>query len=468
VVGGQGDGPASKWLVFSIVSIALFMSSVDATIVATGLQTLRHGLHTRINWASWTITAYELGLVVAMPVAGRISDQLGRKKVFVFAAVMFTTASLLCGLADNIGLLIALRVLQAIGGAAFMPSANGMIVDIFGKDRQRALGLFSSIFPLGALVGPILGGILIAEWSWRAIFLVNVPVGVAFTLLAVRYLPSSSPRGGRTDVIGALLLGGTVFGAMLAITHLGDRGGQVLSVTFLLSGAGAIGCGGVFVSRSRRTDQPLIPTRLLRGKGFGAMNLINFFWGACSIGFAALVPLYGQVRYGLTPLASGTLLTARAVGEIAFAGVVSFLLHRLGYRLPMVVGFLFIAAGLVLLAGRPVVLGPYGWLAFAAALTGVGIGISAPAANNATLEFSPGDAGAISGLRGATRQSGAIISVAITSSIVARSSNEGRVLAHSFVVLGVLLTLLIPLVVLVPDGVRTRRDPPRIARGGAE
>jgi EmrB/QacA subfamily drug resistance transporter len=456
---GGGRSDPSKWLIFAIVSIALFMMSVDVTIVSTGLQTIRQSLHTQINWATWTVTAYELGLVVSMPISGRISDQLGRKKVFLVAAVVFVTASFLCGLANSIGVLIALRVVQAVGGAAFMPTASGLIADIFGKDKQRALGLFSSIFPLGALVGPVLGGILISSWSWRGIFLVNVPVGLLFTVLAAWYLPSSQPRGGRTDIAGALLLGGTVLSAMLAITRLGDPGGTPASVTFAIPFLLSFLLGWLFWWRSGRMEQPLIPMHLLRGKVFGAMNLINFLWGASAIGFAALVPLYAQVRYHISPLSSGTLLTARAIGEIALAGVTSFLLHRIGYRLPLIVGLGFIISGLVLLYVHPLVLGPYGWLAFAAGLTGIGIGISAPAANNATLEFSPNDIGAISGLRGATRQSGAIIGVAVTSAVVARSANEALTLGACFTVLAVILAAIVPLVLIIPDGARARRNP---------
>lgn len=121
VAGAEEDGARSPWLIFAIVSIALFMSSLDGTIVATGLPTLRHALHTQINWASWTMTGYQLGLVVAMPVAGRVADNFGRKRVFLCAAILFTTSSLLCGLAANIGMLIALRFLQAAGARPSCP-----------------------------------------------------------------------------------------------------------------------------------------------------------------------------------------------------------------------------------------------------------------------------------------------------------------------------------------------------------
>jgi MFS family permease len=194
------------------------------------------------------------------------------------------------------------------------------------------------------------------------------------------------------------------------------------------------------------------------------MNLINVVWGGCAIGFASLVPLFAEERYGLSPLSAGTLLTARAIGEVGFALLASLLIYRTGYRLPMIAGFFLVAAGLALIALHPIGLGPYGWLASTAALTGVGIGLSAPAANNASLELAPGDIGAITGLRGASRQVGAIIGVAIVSAVVARSSNEASTLAHSFVVLALLLTTMVPIVFLVPD--RRRGALRRVERGG--
>lgn len=456
----SGRAPTSRWVVFAIVSIALFMSSLDGTIVATGLPTLRSALHTRINWASWAMTGYQLGLVVAMPVAGRIADQFGRKRVFLVAAALFTTASLLCGTAGNIDMLIALRVVQAAGGAAFMPAASGIVVDIFGKDRNKALGMFSSIFPLGALVGPILGGVILATWSWRGLFLVNVPIGVVFTLLAARYLPSSPRRGGRADLVGAFLLGSTILGLMLAITALGDPGGHLLSAPFAVPAALSLVCGWVFLRRTARIADPLIPMRLLRGRAFAAVNVINLVWGACAIGFGSLVPLFAEERYGLHPLAAGTLLTARAVGEVGIALCASLAINRTGYRMPMIGGFVIISGGLAMIATPPLLLGPYAWLALSAAVTGLGIGLSAPASNNASLELAPGDVGSITGLRGAARQGGAIIGVAVTTSIVAQSADQARALGGAFLVLAALLALMMPLVFFVPDGRRrrSRRD----------
>jgi EmrB/QacA subfamily drug resistance transporter len=448
----SGSGAKPPWLLFAIVSIALFMSSLDGTIVSTGLPTLRRALGTSINWASWTMTAYQLGLVIAMPIAGRVADTFGRKRVFLVAAALFTGSSLLCGLQSNIGLLIAFRVLQAAGGAAFMPAASGIVMDTFGDHKQKALGLFSSIFPLGALVGPIAGGVILASWSWRGVFLVNVPIGLAFTLLAWRYLPSSERRPARPDVLGALLMGATVLAVMVAVTDLGNPGAGVTSLGFALPFCLAIAGGCAFVRHCSRAEDPLIPVHLLKGRAFAATNTINVVWGACAIGFGSLVPLFSEDRYGLSPLASGTLLTARAVGEILLAISASVLIHRTGYRLPIVGGIALIGGGLAMIATPPLGLSPYLWLAIGATLTGLGTGLSAPAANNASIELAPDDVGAITGLRGAARQGGAIVGIALATSLAAHTGHEAATLAKTFFVLAGLLALLAPLVYLAPDG----------------
>jgi EmrB/QacA subfamily drug resistance transporter len=454
------------WVVFAIVSIALFMSSLDGTIVATGLPTLRRALHSGINWTSWTITAYELGLVVAFPIAGRVADNLGRKRVFVGAAVLFTTSSLLCGLATNIDMLIGLRVLQAAGGAAFMPSASGMVMEVFGDNRHRALGLFSSIFPLGALVGPIIGGIILTTWSWREMFLVNVPIGIAFTTLAWKYLPSSKPHppAGRPDVAGALLLGGGLLGLMLAITDLGNRTVAVTSLSFLVPFALAVLCGWAFVRRCATAAEPLIPLQLLKGRAFAASNAVNVVWGACAIGFGSLVPLFAEDRYGLTPLSSGTLLTARGIGEIVLAICASVLIHRTGYRVPIIVGIALISGGMAMIATHAVLVSPYVWLAIGATIAGIGTGLSAPAANNASIELAPDDVGAITGLRGSARNAGAIFGIALATSIAAHSGHEVTALTNAFFVLAALLVCIVPLVFLIPDGERRHRQGGAVAR----
>lgn len=448
---GQGAQQDRRKLIFAIVSIGLFMASVDQTIVATALPAIERELHAAINWSGWTISIYALGQVIAMPMAGKISDMYGRKKVFMISVAVFTLSSLCCGLAPNIELLLLARFVQALGGGAFMPSATGIVSDHFGEQRDRAVGMFTSIFPIGGIVGPVLGGLFVSYWSWRGIFLVNVPAGLVLIALTARFIPASALRSSsRIDLRGIFLLAVLIFSGMFGITYLGIGSVPLDSPVFLSCVACAVVLGFVFLRHSRTYPAPFVPYRLLRGRGFGVMNLINYLYGAAALGFAALVPLYAADRYGISALASGTLLTARAVGMIAVAGVAALALRRTGYRWPMVLGFVVLALGLLLMAVDALI-SPYAWLAIGAALTGLGMGLSVPASNNASLQLAPESVAAIAGLRGMFRQSGAITAVSVTTAVIARSSHPGVEQAHVFLVFAAMLVLMLPLVRLVPE-----------------
>ncbi|MGH3246700.1 MAG: MFS transporter [Trebonia sp.] len=440
-------------LIFAIVSIGLFMASVDQTIVATALPAIERELRSGINWSGWTISIYALGQVIAMPMAGKISDMYGRKKVFMISAAIFTLSSLCCGFASNIGLLLLARFVQALGGGAFMPSATGIVSDHFGEQRDRAVGMFTSIFPIGGIVGPVLGGMFVNYWSWRGIFLVNVPIGLLLILLTARFIPASAVRpASRIDLTGIALLAGMIVSGMFGITYLGSGNVPFYSPVFLGSIAVAVVLAFLFMRHSRTDSAPFVPYRLLRGRGFGIMNLINYLYGAAALGFAALVPLYAADRYGISALASGTLLTARAVGMIAVAGVAALALRRTGYQWPMMLGFVILAGGLVMMAVSAV-LNPYAWLAIGAGLTGFGMGLSVPATNNASLQLAPDSVAAIAGLRGMFRQAGAITGVSVITAVIGRSSaaEAGIMQAHVFLVFAGLLVLMLPLVRLVPE-----------------
>jgi EmrB/QacA subfamily drug resistance transporter len=441
-----------RFVVFAVVSLALLMSSVDQTIVATALPSIQRDLHAQINWSSWTITIYALGQILVMPLAGKVGDQYGRKQIFLGAAVLFTAASLCCGFANDIYLLIVLRAVQAVGGGAFMPSATGIVSEMFGNERDRAIGLFSSIFPIGGIVGPVLGGVFVTYWSWRGIFLVNVPVGIVLLVLGTMFIPELARRPDRhLDIRGVMLLGITLLSAMLGIAYLGDGHNSAASPAFIGPESAAVIAVIVFVRHSARAQSPFISVRFLTGKGFGVMNLLNFIYGSAVLGFAPLVPLYAQDRYGLRPLQAGTLLTARAVGMIATAGLAVYLLRRTGYRWPMAAGFVLTAIGLVGTAASPHGLSPYAWLATAAGICGVGIGISTPSSNNATLQLAPDHAAAVAGLRGMFRQSGSITAVSITAAIVARSADPGIAQAHVFLAFAAIMVCSLPFILLVPD-----------------
>ncbi|MGB3444575.1 MAG: MFS transporter [Actinophytocola sp.] len=439
-----------RHVVFAVVAIALFMASMDQTIVATGLNAIQSDLGAELTWSGWTITIYSLGQIIAMPMAGKLGDHFGRKKVFLIAVVIFTTASLACGFANNIYVLVALRAVQAIGGGAFLPSATGIIADHYGPARDRAVGMFTSIFPIGGILGPILGGVFVTYSSWRTIFFVNVPMGLVLLFLGWRLIGETTDRkpAERMDVRGLLLLALLMLTTMYGLTNL-DLG--VTSPWFLVP----VGCGALlsylFVRHTARASAPFIPMRLLRGKGFGAMNVLNLLFGGAAIGFGALVPLYAEERFHMDPLAAGTVLTARGAGVICVAALAVLTLRRLGCRIPMVVGFVLIMTGFTLMAFPPPDTNGYLWLMMAAGITGVGMGVSVPASNNAGLQLAPDQIASIAGLRGMFRQSGSIIAVSVMTAVAANSGNPGMAQAHGFVVLSVLMLAAVPLIFTIPD-----------------
>jgi EmrB/QacA subfamily drug resistance transporter len=438
--------------IFFICAIALFMASVDSTIVATALPKIGLALHARINWLSWTITIYSLGQVIMLPLAGRISDQLGRKRLFLLCAVLFTVSSVACGFANSIYTLVPLRFIQSIGGGGFLPSASGIVADHFGRERDRALGMFSSIFPIGGVAGPIFGGLITQYWDWRGIFFVNAPIGIALIVLIWRFVPSTARlSAAKIDVPGIALLGVMIVSGMLTVTTLGEIGSSPLSPSVLVPAGAAVLFGYFFFHHINRSPSPIISPRLIRGKGFAIMNLINVLFGGAGFGFGVLIPLYAENRYHIVSSSAGTVLSAQAVGMTFVAAIASYQLRRTGYRKPMAIGFTVVAASLVMLSIAPRIVGPYWWLAFFAMFTGLGLGCVAPAANNATLALAPTDVAAISGLRATFRQTGSITCVSVVSAVLARSQHPGIAQAHVFWVLACLLVVTVALTPLIPD-----------------
>lgn len=450
------DRPISRGPVFTIVVTALLISTVDATIVATALHSLQHGLKTSINWAGWTITAYAFGVVIMLPVSGKLSERYGCRRVFLGSVAVFTAASLLCGLSDNIYVLIALRALQAAGGAGFTPSATGIIVDHFGDARDRAVGLFGSVFSIGAMIGPIFGGFFVAYWNWRGVFFVNVPIGLAIIALGLHYIPRDRPAADRArqsmDAAGMTLLGAGLVAGMFAASALGESDTHLWSLAFAMPLAISIVSLSAFVRHVGRVRQPFIAPRFIHGPGFSTVNLFNVLYGSITNGAIALVPLYATNRYGIGALGAGTLLIAQGGAAIVFSTAAAFMLRRTGYRAPLYVGGGFMALGALLLAVPPMAgISPYAWLAGGAFLIGVGGGIVNPASRNAGLKLAPESSATLAALRSMGRQLGAMIAVSLATAIIAGSADPGGIQAWVYVSAAVLLIAAMPLIARVPE-----------------
>jgi MFS family permease len=452
---GDGAPAVNRGLVFVIVALPLLMMSIDSTIVATVLHALQQGLGTTIDWAGWTLTAYSFGFVLMLPLSGKLSRQYGRRRVFLGSVVVFTAASLLCGMTDNIFLLIALRALQAAGGAGFTPSATGLIVDYFGDARDRAVSLFGSIFPIGAMIGPIFGGLFVNYWTWRGAFLVNVPIGIVVIVLALRAIPRDPPlekAAPGLDVGGMVLLGIALLAAMLAATLPGEGGAYqnplVIAAALVVAFASAWG----FFHHIGHTARPFIVPGFVHGTNFGPVNLVNMIYGGVTIGAAALIPFYAANRYGIGPFEAGTLLIAQGIATIALSVTIALQLRRTGHRLPIYVGGTVIAAGMLLLAIAPLGgIPPYFWLAAAAALIGAGGGALNPATRNAGLQLAPDQSSTLAALRTLSLQIGTIATISISTAILASTTAPGGAQAWIYVATAVLLLAALPVVTRIPE-----------------
>src|ERR1700737_1218270 len=233
------------YLLYALCVIGVLMFSIDGSIVAVALPTMMTDLNTTLPLIAWTLAGYTLAQVALQPAIAKFSDNFGRNRVFLVCVFVFTLSSLLCALAPNVWGLIGCRVLQAMGGSGLMPSATGIVVSAYpARQRERLIGLFSSIIPMGAIIGPNLGGLILTQFSWRGIFFINLPIGLAIlVLLRDRFRLDKPPaREKPIDYPGILLFASSITCVMVALTSLGSSASALSTPTFwgLLVGCLAI------------------------------------------------------------------------------------------------------------------------------------------------------------------------------------------------------------------------------------
>jgi EmrB/QacA subfamily drug resistance transporter len=449
-----------RYLIFIAAGIGLLMSSIDGTVVAVALPNLIEDLGTNVLWAAWTISIYFIASTMAMPMAGNLSDSFGRKNLFLISLILFTASSLACGFAPDIYTLIVFRFIQGIGGACFLPTAAGMVSDHFPEHRERAIGLFTSIYPIGGIIGPNLGGWIVSRYSWRYVFYINVPVGVGLMVLIMMLLKASKVSSRRhVDLPGASFMSGAIlflmFGLNLTGESLSFRSLLFAALFLLLSFSLLL----LFFRQEKKEPHPIVDMTLLQSRPFLAANVLNMVIGAGAWGILSFIPLYATSVHKLSTLLSGMILTPRSLGMIFAAAVTSFLLRRWGYRWPMVWGLGMISCSTILLGeGVPLAsmmgirLGPAELISFLILFSGIGSGIAFPAANNACIELLPGKVATIVGLRGMFRTVGAALGVSFITFVLHLSSNPATGFRIAFVSCGLAILFVIPLVFLMPAG----------------
>ncbi|EGD42896.1 drug resistance transporter, EmrB/QacA family [Nocardioidaceae bacterium Broad-1] len=338
-----------RWVLATTV-LGSGLAMLDSTVVNVALGRIGEDLDAGFSGLQWTVNAYTLSLAALILLGGSLGDRFGRRRVFLVGVVWFAAASLLCGLAPDIDLLIAARGLQGVGGALLTPGSLAIIAASFhADDRSAAVGAWSGLSGIAAAIGPLVGGWLV-EVDWRLVFLVNVPVAVLIVVVAIRHVPESRDpdAGGRLDLTGTVLavagLGALTFG----LTRAGEVG---LAGTVAVTVAAGVACLVAFVVVEARSSHPLVPLELFRNAQFSAANAVTLLvYAALGVIFVLLV-LQLQVVSGWSPLAAGSALLPVTVVMLLFSARAGALAQRIGPRLPMTLGPL-LAAGGVLWMGR--------------------------------------------------------------------------------------------------------------------
>jgi EmrB/QacA subfamily drug resistance transporter len=421
---------AKPWPALWSLVIGFFMILIDSTIVSVANPVIMESLGADINSVIWVTSAYLLAYAVPLLITGRLGDRFGPKKLYLLGLVVFTLASLWCGLAGNVETLIAARVLQGLGAAIMTPQTMAVITRIFPPDRRgAAMSIWGATAGMATLVGPILGGVLVDGLGWEWIFFINVPIGIAGFILALRNVPTLDTHPHRFDIPGVVLsavgLFLVVFGIQEGETYNWGTITGPVSVWGLIV-AGLVVLTGFVVWQRFNKGEPLLPLGLFRDRNFSLANLGITLVGFTVTSFGLPLIFYYQMVRGLTPTQSALLMVPMALISGGLAPVVGKIVDRVNPKYLAAGGLVLMAVALawnalLMQPGTPILL----FLLPSAVLGFANAGIWAPLSTTATRNLPPRQAGAGSGVYNTTRQFGAVLgSAAIAVLIQARLAAE--------------------------------------------
>ena len=392
------------------ICLGYFMVILDATVVNVALPALGHDLGGGVTGLQWVVDGYALVFGALLLSAGSVGDRLGGRHVFELGLVVFTLASAACAAAPSVPLLVGARLAQGLGAALLVPSSLALLRAAYEDphERAQAVGVWGAIAGIAAASGPVIGGLLVAAGSWRWVFLLNVPVGIAALALARRYLPRAGERSGA---------GIDPPGQLLAIAALGSLTLGLIqeSVVLLLM---SLPLGAAFVLRERRAHSPMLPLRLFRNPTFSGASFVGL---AINLGFYGqlfVISLYFQHVRGWSALATGLALLPEGIFVALSSALSGRLMKRTGPRLPMLAGLTLGGLGLggLVIAGSHT---SYAVLVPPLVAAGFGMAFTMPAATAAIIGAAPAErAGIASGVLNASRQAGGAIGVALLGTLV--------------------------------------------------
>jgi EmrB/QacA subfamily drug resistance transporter len=409
-----------RWRILAVVATAFFMTILDVSIVNVALPSIAEDLDFSQENLQWVITAYAITFGGFLLLGGRAADLLGRRRVFIVGVALFTLASLVCGLAQSDGMLIASRAVQGLGGAIISPAALSIVMTSFdeGAERNKALGVWGALGGSGAAVGVLAGGILTEYLSWRWIFFVNVPVGAIVLLLTPRIVPESrrDDTGRRYDALGAILVSAGLALLVYTISRAPNVGWASARTILLLILSGALLVG--FLVNERRVHDPLMPFHIFRVRTVAGANAVGFLLGAVIFANFFLLTLYVQDILGYSALKTGLTFLATAGTAVLSAGVAQALTTKFGAKPIIIIGLTLLTAGMVWYSQIPV----HG--SFATDLlpgylmVGVGIAFAfVPVSIAALAGVAEREAGLASGLINTSQQIGGAIGTAVASTV---------------------------------------------------
>src|SRR4051794_6193443 len=393
--------------VLAICCMSLFMVGLDITAVNVALPSLGRDLHAGVSGLQWTVDGYTVVLASLLMLAGSMGDRFGRRRVFVAGLVVFTLASLLCSMAPSVEWLIALRVLQAVGGSMLNPVAMSIIANTFTDPRERAqaVGVWGAVVGVSLALRPIVGGPLLAVLDWRAIFWITLPFGLAAILLALRFVPESrAGRPRRFDPAGQglviVLLATLTFG----IIEAPSRGWSSPLIVGALSASG-LALAALLLHEPRRKE-PLVDLRFFRSVPFASAIVICVAAFAAFGGFLFLNTLYLQQTRGLSALQAGLATAPMALMTVVASPLSGRMVGRRGSRAPLAIAGVALVTACAMLTGLSDTTS-LGWLVAAYALFGIGLGfVNAPITNTAVSGMPRAQAGVAAAIATTSRQVG--------------------------------------------------------------
>jgi EmrB/QacA subfamily drug resistance transporter len=360
--------------VAAVVIIGAVMAILDTTVVNVALPALTLEFHTSFDTIQWIVTGYMLALATVIPVTGWASDRFGTKRLYMVAIVLFLAGSVLAGMAWDIESLIVFRVLQGLGGGMLMPAGMTIMTKAAGPERVgRVMSILGVPMLLGPIGGPILGGWLVDDVSWRWIFYINVPIGLVALVLAWKLLPDDDPQPAeRFDFYGMLMLSPGLAALIFGVSKIPAAGGiSAFDVWFpIVAGASLI---AAFIVRATKVENPLIDLKLFRNREFSISVLATAFFAMSFFGAMLLFPSYFSIVHGESALQSGLLLAPQVVGAMISMPIAGMLADKIGVRKVVLPGLALIIAGMVVFTQVEADT-PYWLLLGALSVLGLGMG----------------------------------------------------------------------------------------------